>query len=124
MDLDLRYFSPETDPRLFKCPCGDCDKKPTKELLLAVDAVRALSGTPMVVSSGPRCRHYNHLIGGTAFSEHLDGDGADIRCQDSRSRMLIIAAAVKVGINRIGVAKGFVHLGVSRTNDHNVMWVY
>jgi len=120
----MRHFSPETDPKLFACPCGKCDAKPTKRLLASLDSVRDVVGFPLGVSSGPRCKAYNKKIGGAKYSEHMDGDGADIPCTSSSNRIRIVDAALNVGINRIGIAKTYIHLGVSETNDQMVMWVY
>ena len=120
----MEFFSPDSDPKLFSCPCGSCDYKPTKRLLDCLDETRGRAGVPFVISSGPRCPAYNQSIGGAPFSEHMDGDGADVACYDSRTRFLIIQAAIHSGINRIGIAKTFVHLGVSPSNDQDVVWVY
>ena len=88
------------------------------------DAVREAAGVPMHCTSGPRCWSYNSLIGGAKFSEHVDGDAMDVACDTSRKRALIVQAAIRYGVNRIGIAKGFIHLGVSEKHDQNVMWVY
>jgi len=120
----MNYFNPEQDPMLYKCPCGHCNVVVNPELPRVLNLVRERAGTPMVVTSGPRCPQYNIAIGGATYSEHVDGDGADIVCTSSRSRFLIIRAAIEVGINRIGVDDIFLHLGISKTNDQLVMWVY
>jgi hypothetical protein len=120
----LKHFSDGGDPLLFNCPCGNCDTEVNPKLPEVLDEVRELAGVPMGVSSGPRCVPYNIHIGGAEYSEHIDGDGADIPCSTSRDRFLIIQAAIVCGITRIGVAKTFIHLGISKTNDPLVMWVY
>ena len=120
----MKYFSPETDPALFKCPCGTCEVKPTVRLLDVLDACREEAGVPFVINSGPRCWHHNKLIGGAEYSEHVDGEAADVRCRNSKDRYKILQAAHKMGVSRIGVAKGFIHLGVSDTHTPYVVWVY
>ena len=120
----LSYFTEHGDLKLFSCPCGDCGARPTDNLVRILNDVREQAGVAMVVTSGPRCRPYNITIGGATYSEHLDGDAADISATDSRTRFLIVRAAVECGINRIGIGKTFVHLGISQTNDPLVMWVY
>lgn len=118
------YFSERSDPKLFACPCGNCDAKPSAEMLWVADAVRQRAKVPMVINSGPRCAEYNAKIGGAEHSEHVDGDGIDVACTSSRARYLLINAALAEGVTRIGVGKNFIHLGVSETNDPCVIWVY
>jgi len=89
-----------------------------------LDRVRDRAGVPMVVTSGPRCPEYNALIGGAKYSEHIDGDGADILCEDSALRHAILKAAIEEGVNRIGIGKSFIHLGVSESNSQDVIWCY
>lgn len=120
----LKHFSPEGDPMLFGCPCGNCITKPNPRLPVLLDIMREETGIPMKINSGPRCVPYNVHIGGADYSEHVDGEGADVACSNSRDRSLLIQAAIKLGINRIGVAKTFIHFGISVTNDQNVMWTY
>ena len=120
------HFTIEGDPLLFSCPCDntDCNQKPHTQLLQMLNRTRELAGIPMGVNSGPRCPEYNIRIGGAKYSEHVEGKGADIKCTNSRSRMLLVQAALQAGFNRIGIAKKFIHLGCSESNDQLVMWVY
>lgn len=120
----MKWFNPESDPNLFACPCGNCDSKPSQLLLSMLDAVREYAMVPMSVTSGPRCWDHNAAVGGSQYSEHMDGDAADIACTSSRQRALILDAARRYGVNRIGVAHSFVHLGVSKKHDQDVTWVY
>ncbi len=118
------YFTPETDPILFACPCGNCDVKPSQELLDFLNRVRAEAGIPMYVTSGPRCAPYNTHIGGAKYGEHLDGDGADIQATNSRQRFKLLDAAFRCGCKRLGLGISFLHLGVSIINDQDVAWNY
>lgn len=122
----LNYFSERGDPRLYNCGCDyhNCAATVSPVLPVILDLIREDAGVPMTITSGPRCVSYNIDIGGSEYSEHIDGEGADVECYSSRARMLIVAAAIKNGITRIGVAKTFIHLGISTTNDQLVMWVY
>ena len=122
----LRHFSPEGDPLLYGCPCErhTCVAKVNPRLPQVLDLIRDDTGIPMVITSGPRCVPHNVEIGGAEYSEHIDGEGADVQCSNSRDRFMLINSAIKHGINRIGVGKGFLHLGISESNDQFVMWVY
>jgi hypothetical protein len=118
------YFTPESDPMLFACPCGNCEVKANPDLIKFLNVVRHKAKVPMYVTSGPRCAAYNAQIEGAKYSEHIDSDGADIQVSASRPRFLIIKAAIESGCVRIGAGNSFLHLGISETNDQEVFWDY
>jgi zinc D-Ala-D-Ala carboxypeptidase len=110
-----------------RCRCGraECDApKPSQALLSMLDLVRRAVGQPLIANSGCRCAYWNAKQGGVAGSEHETGEGADIACTDSRLRFRILFAAWQTGVVRIGIGKTFVHLGVSKTHDQQVVWHY
>lgn len=45
-----------------------------------LEAVRAILGRPVLVSSGYRCEELNTAIGGSKASKHMTGLAADIEC--------------------------------------------
>lgn len=107
----------------FACPCcGRNEISPPFVGLL--DQARELVGIPFRVSSGYRCQAHNRQVGGVRDSEHLRGLAADILATDSEARFLIVSAALQVGIRRIGVHEHFVHLGVSRLHNPDVLFLY
>ena len=112
----------------FACKCGiegcSAPKAPHPSLLLKLEAMREIYGAPIVISSGLRCPAHNAKVGGTTGSEHLTGYGADLACPNSGVRWRLVAAALKAGFQRIGVGKNFLHVGVSRTHDQDVIWTY
>jgi len=122
----MKYFSIEGDPLLFACPCErhNCVATVNPKLPEVLDLIRDETGIPMIITSGPRCVPHNIEIGGADYSEHIDGEGADVLCSNSRDRFMLITAAMSHGINRIGVGKKFLHFGISQTNDQFVMWTY
>ena len=122
----MMYFNEDTDPLLYACPCGrhTCEARINPRMPTVLNVIRDAVGFPITISSGPRCVPHNIEIGGAEYSEHVDGEGVDIPCSSSRHRFLIIKAAIDAGINRIGIGKNFIHLGISTTNDPLVMWVY
>lgn len=116
---DWRHF----DLAEFACHCcGRNDINPAFVGLL--DQARELVNIPFRVSSGFRCQARNRQVSGSPNSEHLVGLGADILAPDSETRFLIVSAALQVGIRRIGVHQHFVHLGVSRLHDPDVLFLY
>lgn len=112
----------------FACRCGraECDapKFPSQDLLQRLTHVRLLLGKPMHVNSGIRCKVQNYIAGGTTDSEHLTGEGADIACPDSSTRLLLLKYGIQAGFTRMGIGKTFVHFGVSRSLASHVCWTY
>jgi uncharacterized protein YcbK (DUF882 family) len=95
------------------------------EFLGKIDSVRGRAGIPFVVTSGSRCKQHNKDEGGKPGSEHLTGEGADIEADNGFKRWKIVTAAIAVGIRRIGVGDGFVHLGDDLVgHPHPVIWTY
>ncbi len=122
--MSLRYFTPEGDPALFACPCGECDLKPSTRLLFMLDEARSYSGVAYSITSGPRCPEYNLIIGGNKNSEHMDGTGADILVHSGFTRMKIVQGLLGAGFNRIGIAKHMIHAGCSHVHPRPVIWTY
>jgi zinc D-Ala-D-Ala carboxypeptidase len=107
----------------FACPC--CGRNEISPAFVGLlDQARELVGVPFRVSSGYRCQAHNRQVGGVRDSEHLRGFAADILALDSETRFLIVSAALQVGIRRIGVHEHFVHLGVSRLHNPDVIFLY
>ena len=93
-------------------------------IVLALDLIRTDVGFPIHVTSGYRTPEHNVDVGGAAWSAHRTGKAADISCPDSRSRYLLIAAALRCGIKRIGIGKDFLHLDTDESKDQDVTWLY
>ncbi len=92
--------------------------------LALLDRARELAGFPFVVVSGFRTKDHNEKVGGEENSSHTRGYAGDIRARNSQERFAIVNAALKVGFNRIGIAKSFVHLDNDPTLPQSVMWLY
>ena len=120
-----KYFKPDTDKKLFFCPC--CGHSIIDHMLLTrLDALRTLYGKPIYVNSGFRCTEHNKTVGGNPNSEHLEGKGADIKCETSGDRYWLLKYAYQVGFRRIGLSfdSKFIHLGVCRDRPKDVFWGY
>lgn len=92
--------------------------------LRKLDEARHIAQTPFKINSGYRTQEHNLKVGGRVGSSHLKGLAADIGYNGSRERYLIINALIQVGINRIGIAKTFVHCDVDNSKDKSVIWLY
>lgn len=60
--------------------------------------VRDILKRPVVISSGYRCAKLNKAVGGSATSQHLTGEAADIKCNSVKDAFEVIGAIMKNGI--------------------------
>jgi uncharacterized protein YcbK (DUF882 family) len=93
--------------------------------LIMLDLLREKCGFPFIVHSGFRTiAHNSELSGAVEDSEHTIGKGVDIGVSTGAQRFKIVKEAITMGFTRIGIAKGFVHLGVDSTKPQQVIWLY
>lgn len=105
------------------CPC--CDVNGVKqEALDRLELMRHNYGKPMVLNSAYRCPIHNNEVASQPTSSHLKGYAFDIKVSDSRSRFLMICAALNAGFNRIGIANMFIHVDRDPDKPVNVLWTY
>lgn len=95
-----------------------------KTLLSMLDEARHIAQIPFHINSGYRTVLRNAQVGGVANSSHLRGLAVDIRCTDDASRSKIVTSLLKVGFNRIGIAKNFVHCDIDTTKKQNRIFLY
>ena len=120
-NLDLKYFQLSE----FDSPDDvGSGKKMNKKFLEQLDYARHNAGIPFKINSGYRTEARNTLVGGRWGSSHKKGLAVDIAYTGSRERYLILSALMEVGINRFGIAKGFIHCDVDNTKDPDVIWLY
>lgn len=101
------------------------------KLVSKLDALRADIGEPIVVESGYRTPERNAQVGGVKASEHMSGEGADIRTKsmamgDLKAAIKLAIVAAHHGFDRIGVdlSGKFIHVGVSATLPTPATWFY
>lgn len=101
------------------------------EFVRLLDEARHRAGVPFRITRGGgyRTAQYNRNLcqrnpNASPTSSHLKGLAADIACQDSRERYLIIQALTACGLNRIGVARTFVHVDDDPNKIEDLMWTY
>ena len=96
-----------------------------RHFLELVDRIREDAGIPFVITSGYRTvRHNAELKGSTPNSAHLSGRAADILALTGRDKWLIVAAAVRNGIRRIGIGRNFVHVDNDASLPNPTIWLY
>jgi len=120
-NLDFKYFSIKE----FDSPdvIGSGNKM-DKKFIEKLDYARSNAGVPFKINSGYRTNKWNEKVGGRIGSSHIKGLAADIQAIGSRDRALIVKSLLDVGINRIGIAKTFIHCDVDKDKDQDVIWLY
>lgn len=116
-----KYFS---EAELNSCTPSCSLQDMRQELMDVVDEVRRRAGIPLIASCAYRSKEWDVARGRSGNSAHTKGLGIDIVANSSATRMKIVSAALEVGVNRIGIGKGFVHLDIDESLPQNVMWHY
>lgn len=118
--LTENFYSQE-----FICPCCGAEGI-TDELVFHLQLAHNLlpSSSVIVITSGYRCEKHNKAVGGVEHSSHRKGLAADIRCINSTYRFFLIQALLKVGFQRIGYGKDFVHCDFDTKKPQEVIWDY
>lgn len=117
----MRNYFPQ-DELVCKCGCGLYNFSPI--LLQFINIIRRDLGRALIAKSGCRCPTHNTVEGGTTTSDHLTGEGVDLRAIHSHTRYIILLNAYELEITRIGLAKTFIHLGINKKNPQEVFWIY
>ena len=120
-NLDLTYFKITEFDSPDEVGSG---YRMNKDFIRRLDTARGIAGIPFKINSGYRTAAHNEKVGGRVGSSHKKGLAADIRYYGSRERYLILNALMQVGINRIGIAKTFIHCDVDKNKDEDVIWLY
>ena len=94
-----------------------------------LDDARELAGIPFKITSGYRTPEYNKKLidygfKASATSSHLLGLAVDIEAKTSLERFKIVTALLKVGINRIGLGKEFIHADYDQNKTSKLIWNY
>jgi uncharacterized protein YcbK (DUF882 family) len=97
--------------------------------LQMLDDARGIAGIPFRITSGFRTPSHNAYVGGvqpslkSKGSSHLFGYAADIACNNSADREVILNSLIRAGFRRIGIANSFIH--VDNDPDKNAaVWLY
>jgi len=95
------------------------------ELFAILDKIREECGFPLIITSGLRSIAQNNALkDAVSDSSHLIGLAVDLAISDSIKRFKLVSVALKNGIVRIGIGKGFVHLDIDSNKLQNCMWDY
>lgn len=106
------------------CPC--CNIGPQEEALVLLRSLardfKKNFGKALIVNSGKRCAEHNKAVGGVANSSHTKGLAFDISCPTSREKYIVLRHLFRMGIQRIGVYKTFVHFDIDEELPQEVVW--
>ena len=99
------------------------------DFICLLDDARELAGIPFKITSGYRTPEYNKQLidygfKASATSSHLLGLAVDIEAKTSLERFKIVTALLKVGINRIGLGKEFIHADYDQNKTSKLIWNY
>lgn len=115
----------------FDCPTHpNSGRNMDPKFLGLLDHARGIAGIEFKINSGYRTPEHNSKVGGkprtptSKGSSHLYGLAADINCDNSRDRSIILNALVDSGFTRIGIAKTFIHVDLDKSKSQNVCWLY
>ena len=94
-----------------------------------IASIRSHVGFPLPVTSGYRTPEHNRAVGGGRYSAHLEGLAVDIAVTGARAFRLV-QAALKYGVQGIGIYPTFVHLdwaqekwvGSDRVRQRPMLW--
>jgi len=118
--MSLQYFSINE----FRCKCGCGMNRISMDFVTRLDCARKLAGVPFVITSGCRCPTHNRAVGGSAYSSHMRGLAADIRCRGDADRFHILNGLIRAGFTRIGVGSDFIHVDADTRKRDEIIWVY
>ena len=118
MKYETEHFKEETDG---KSVCSCCGKGGLSiSILIVLEHIRQLSGAPVVILSGARCKTHNANEGGSKNSEHLSteedplSDAVDIHSKKLTTKELHLLVKALPYANLLGIGyypkQGFIHV--------------
>jgi hypothetical protein len=98
-----------------------------KRLAAGLEAVRALLGAPLEISSGYRCPALNEAVGGSSTSQHMQGLAVDFACAAFGTPLEVADAIRRSGMDfdQCILEYGrWVHLSFSDAPRRRVLTIY
>jgi len=120
MGVTLRHFKRSE----FTCKCGCGETVISDELLQSLDKAREFAKIPFIINSGYRCKNHPESKKNPT-SSHIKGLAADIKCEDSSTRAIMMDALVFAEFERFGLHKSFIHVDIDVCDKPSpVIWLY
>ena len=118
MKYETQHFTEAADSKSVCSCCGTGGL--SISILIVLEHIRQLTGKPVVLSSGARCKKHNAKEGGSKNSEHLSteedpySDAVDISVKDISTKELHLLVKGLPYANLLGIGYypkgGFVHV--------------
>ena len=94
-----------------------------------LDLARDIAGFPFIINSGFRTIEYNRMLINKGYkasknSSHLLGHAADIHCDSSKKRFLLMEALLDAGYTRLGLGSNFIHVDNDPEKSDLLIWTY
>lgn len=108
---------------------GSASNNMDATFLQMLDDARGIAGIPFRITSGFRTPSHNAYVGGvqpslkSKGSSHLFGYAADIACNNSADREVILNSLIRAGFRRIGIANTFIHCD-NDPDKNPAIWLY
>ena len=110
----------------FSCKCGKCHGRYgiNFDLVLRLDALRKLFGSPIKVNSGYRCDEHPETLNNPT-SSHAVGEAVDIAVKGSAARFRLLQLVFNNHLfTRIGIGEDYLHLDIDEEKTQDVVWDY
>lgn len=108
-DLSLHFDTKEFT-------CSDCGTAQVSTVLVdALEKLRALANSPIIINSGYRCPEHNSRVAGASKSQHILGQAADIRIKGKSLKEAYELALLIPEFEQGGIGlydNGFLHVDV------------
>ena len=114
--MQKNYFTKKE----MQCHCCGANNM-SDDFMLRLNQARKLAGIPFFITSGYRCKKHNEEVGSTS-TNHTRGKAADIMCNVSKDRYLIVEALLNANMLGIGIGQTFIHCDINR--DSPAVWLY
>ncbi len=90
----------------------------SKKLIELLESIRNAFGKSITITSGYRCEHHNHEVGGAKKSQHMDGIAADIKVtgMDAHDVHAYLVQHLDDKIGGLGKYKSWTHVDVRSTH--------
>ncbi|KAF0092723.1 MAG: hypothetical protein FD163_2533 [Hyphomonadaceae bacterium] len=114
-EIDMNGWRwPHFDPVELHCDCSKHCKGEyfhDEKFLDALEKLRLIMGSPIVINSGRRCPKHNKAVGGASQSMHMKSIAVDIKIAP-HDRKKLYEAAIAAGFNGLGFGVNFLHVDV------------
>lgn len=77
-------------------------KENLRELAQLLEKIRMKWNSPIIVTSGYRCKDLNKAVGGSKTSQHVKGQAADVICKNNKDLFILIQQMILNGDITVG----------------------